>query len=176
MRLRSNIKIRRATPGDARAIAVVLCQAFVQFKSLYTEAGFAATTPAEEQILARVYEGPVWVALLEGVMLGTGPVVAKNKSLYIRGMAVLPSARGSGIGARLLRQIETLAVKEGHTRLFLSTTPFLDSAIRLYEKSGFRRTSEGPHDLFGAPLFTMEKILGGSLNGPHRASSLPSTS
>jgi GNAT superfamily N-acetyltransferase len=110
-------------------------------------------------VLARMQEGPVWVALGEGVMLGTGAAVVKSESIYIRGMAVLPSARGSGVGKRLLRQIEAWAVSEGYARLFLSTTPFLNSAIRLYEKSGFRRTDEGLHDLFGTPLFTMEKTV-----------------
>ena len=43
--------------------------------------------------------------------------------------------------------------------MFLSTTPFLESAIRLYEKFGFQRTSDGPLDLFGTPLFTMQKSL-----------------
>jgi hypothetical protein len=41
----------------------------------------------------------------------------------------------------------------------LSTTPFLNSAIRLYENFGFRRNEAEPHDLFGTPMFTMEKIL-----------------
>jgi ribosomal protein S18 acetylase RimI-like enzyme len=43
--------------------------------------------------------------------------------------------------------------------MFLSTTPFLIGAISLYERAGFRRTGEGPHDLFGTPLFSMEKVL-----------------
>src|SRR5260370_227302 len=43
--------------------------------------------------------------------------------------------------------------------MYLSTTPFLDRAIRLYERFGFQRSDEGPLDLFGTPLFTMTKRL-----------------
>ena len=134
-------KIRRAGPEDARAIAAVLLESFSEFRALYTDGGFAAT------------------ALGERLMLGTGAAVAKSESVYIRGMAVLPKARGSGVGTRMLRQIEAWANGEGYTRLFLSTTPFLVSAIRLYEEFGFLRTDEGLHDLFGTPLFTMEKTV-----------------
>jgi ribosomal protein S18 acetylase RimI-like enzyme len=74
-------------------------------------------------------------------------------------MAVLPTARGQRIGELLLLQIESYAGEQGHERLVLSTTPFLHRAIRLYENFGFRRNGEGPHDLFGTPLFTMEKFL-----------------
>jgi ribosomal protein S18 acetylase RimI-like enzyme len=44
-------------------------------------------------------------------------------------------------------------------RLFLSTTPFLDRAISLYERFGFQRNEEGLRELFGTPLFTMEKFV-----------------
>jgi ribosomal protein S18 acetylase RimI-like enzyme len=74
-------------------------------------------------------------------------------------MAVLPSARGQRIGELLLGHIQTLAISQGFKRLLLSTTPFLTRAIQLYERSGFQKTDEGPHDLFGTPLFTMVKNL-----------------
>jgi hypothetical protein len=57
-----------------------------------------------------------------------------------------------------LDEIERFARDSNGLWLFLSTTPFLNAAIRLYELNGFRRPGE-PHDLFGTPLFTMEKFL-----------------
>jgi GNAT superfamily N-acetyltransferase len=155
----TSLLIRRAGPEDADAIARVLHASFIEFRALYTDGGFAATALDAEQVLARLREGPMWVALREEVVLGTVAAVARNESVYIRGMAVLPAARGSGAGARLLQQVEGWAAGEGFPRLFLSTTPFLHAAIRLYERFGFRRTDEGLHDLFGTPLFIMEKFL-----------------
>ena len=153
------IEIRQAGPEDAAAIAVVLHESFVEFKVLYTEAAFVATTPSADRVVTRMIEGPVWIAVREAVIMGTVAAVTKGAEVYIRGMGVVPAARGSGTGSRLLRQVETWATSKESARLVLSTTPFLHSAIRLYEKSGFQRTDRGPHDLFGTPLFTMEKTI-----------------
>lgn len=144
---------------DAPAISSVLHRAFVEFEPLYTAAGFAATTPHPAQVLVRMREGPVWIALRNRTALGTVAAVIKGESIYIRGMAVLPEARGSGSGGALLRNVEDWARSQECRRLFLTTTPFLAAAIRLYERSGFRRIEEDPPNLFGTPLFTMEKIL-----------------
>jgi len=152
-------EVRIAAPGDATAISLLLYESFAEYKTLYTDEGFTATTPSSKQILDRMDEGPIWVALVGDAMVGTVSVVSKDKGLYIRGMAVLPAARGKRIGQLLLSHIENYAVAHDVKRLFLSTTPFLDHAIRLYQRFGFRRTDEGPHDLFGTSLFTMEKVL-----------------
>lgn len=152
--------IRLATENDAPAVAAILREAFEEYRALYTNAGFAATTPTSQEVLDRIREGPVWVATHDGVPAGTAAAVIKEGSLYIRGMAVLPAARGQKVGERFLQHIEDYAAAHNCCRLFLSTTPFLDRAILLYQQSGFTRIEEGPHDLFGTPLFTMEKILG----------------
>jgi len=151
--------IRLANSSDVAAIARVLRDAFFEYAPLYTDRGFAATVIADTEVIRRMSEGPVWVASFEATIVGTVSVVRKDDSLYLRGMAVSPNARGRRVGERLLNEVEMHAKREGLRRLFLSTTPFLDRAIYLYEKSGFRRTDEGPHDLFGTPLFTMEKII-----------------
>ena len=154
-----DVLIRNAALNEASAIASVLRQAFVEYESLYTPAAFAATTPSTSQIAARWSEGPVWVAVQNRNIVGTVAAVPKSLSLYIRSMAVLPIARGQGIGVKLLKEVESFAMNNQYRRLFLSTTPFLEQAIRLYERFGFQRTDEGRLDLFGTPLFTMEKSL-----------------
>jgi putative acetyltransferase len=152
-------QIRRAEPEDAFAIAKVLHDAFVEFETLYTPEGFAATTPNSLQIVVRMKEGPVWIALRREQALASVAAIAKGDSAYIRGMAVVPPARGLGMGVRLLAVVEQWAIEQGCSRIFLSTTPFLHAAIRLYEKQGFRQTPEGPRNLFGTPLFTMERKI-----------------
>lgn len=155
----SGVQVRRATTDDAAWVASVLRQAFAEYEPLYTEQGYAATTPGSAEIVARMAQGPLWVAVHKEQIVGTGSVVSRPEGIYIRGMAVIPSARGLGIGNRLLDEIQHFAAAQGCQRLFLSTTPFLDRAIRLYEAFGFRRTEDGPNDLFGTPLFTMEKMV-----------------
>jgi GNAT superfamily N-acetyltransferase len=157
----SNIEIRLAGSGDAAAIAALLAQAFAEYEPLYTPDGYAATAITRERVISRIEEGPVWVAFSDQRILGTVSVVARGESLYVRGMAVSPKARGRLIGRLLMTHIEQFAQFRAIPRLYLSSTPFLGRAIRLYERSGFQRTTDGPTDLFGTPLFTMEKVLSG---------------
>jgi uncharacterized protein len=158
----AEIQIRLATPGDAAAISSILRKSFIEYEARYTSEGFAATVLMPDEVQTRMNEGPVWVALESGVVLGTLSAVSTPRGLYIRGMAVDPAARGKGVGAKLLERSEELAIASGSQRLFLSTTPFLMRAIRLYERYGFHRKNEGPADLFGTPLFTMVKDLNGT--------------
>ncbi|MGB9180503.1 MAG: GNAT family N-acetyltransferase [Pyrinomonadaceae bacterium] len=156
---KADIQIRLAVPEDASRVASVLHESFVEYEASYTQEAFAATAPTSEQIRSRMMEGPMWVALRDGVIVGTASAVSRGEALYIRGMAVAPSARGEGMGRLLLEHSESFASAHGYRSLILSTTPFLHSAIQLYERYGFRCSTEGPHELFGTPIFTMVKSL-----------------
>jgi GNAT superfamily N-acetyltransferase len=151
--------IRPAGRGEADAIARLLYEAFVEYESLYTAAAFAATAPAAQVLKNRWEEGPVWVALQGGRIVGTVAAVRKGSGLYIRSMGILPAARGQRLGRSLLERAENFARQLGLGRLYLSTTPLLHRAMRLYERFGFVPTDEGPHELEGTPLYTMEKAL-----------------
>lgn len=153
------VEISRAIADEAASIASVLHEAFVEYQPLYTAEAFAITTPSPAEIEQRWNEGPVWSVVKDGSLVGTVAAVAKGDAFYIRSMAVLPSARGQGIGKMLLAEVESFARAGGFQRMLLSTTPFLDDAIRLYQRFDFKRTGEGPHDLAGTPLFTMEKAV-----------------
>jgi GNAT superfamily N-acetyltransferase len=154
------IEVRRALRKDAEVVSAVLLSAFLEFQTQYTKQGFAATTPNPGDVIQRIAEGPIWLVVRNSEPVGTASVVVKQSGLYIRGMAVLPSARGLGVAALLFEKIDEFSVEHNCERQFLSTTPFLSSAIRFYERCGFVRIPDGPHDLYGTPLFTMEKRLG----------------
>ena len=151
--------IRRATEADADALAQLMRDAFVEFERFYTRAGYTATTADAPTIRARLAEGPTWVAHDDAQIIGTVSAVAQDGGVYVRSMAVAPVARGKRTALRLMRQLELFALSSKAPRLFLSTTPFLFSAIRLYESLGFRRTGEPPDALYGTPLFTLAKRL-----------------
>jgi hypothetical protein len=47
---------------------------------------------------------------------------------------------------------EKFAIQSKCSRLFLSTTPFLSRAKKLYKSCGFKVTDEGPDNSFGTPF------------------------
>jgi N-acetylglutamate synthase-like GNAT family acetyltransferase len=103
------ITIRLAEKNDVEAISATLRAAFAEFKTLYTPSAFSATIPPADQISERFAEGPIWIAEVADTIVGTVATVPKGTELYIRSMAVLPDARGSGVGTRLLNAVEAFA-------------------------------------------------------------------
>jgi ribosomal protein S18 acetylase RimI-like enzyme len=155
----NNVIIQNASIADAPCISKVLLDSFIQFKSFYTPEAFAATTVSAEEVLKRMEEGNVWVAVKDEHIIGTVAVVKQGNDLYIRGMAVLPEARGLQIGWKFLEHIQQYAVENNFKSLLLSTTPYLPSAIHLYKKFGFEQIGEVDNSFYGTLIFTMKKLL-----------------
>lgn len=153
------LSIRLADKDDREAIAGLLLVSFAAYQHLYTQQAFEATVIDPEEAGHRMTEGPIWLVEDNNKMLGTISVVPSNNQVYIRGMAVHPTARKQGIGLQLLRKVERFAQQQNSDRLYLSTTPYLRRAIHLYQRFGFRIVNEGPFHLHQTPLFTMEKKL-----------------
>ena len=151
--------IRLAIPDDAQAISTVLERAFAEVRDLYTSSAFRATVIPPHEVVERMQAGPVWVIEEGENVVGTVAAVGRDQSLYIRGMAIVPEARGKKMGARLLETVEKYAQQNAYRAIGLSTTPYLKRAIYLYEKMGFRIINEGPFEFHGAPLFQMRKML-----------------
>lgn len=70
-------------------------------------------------------------------MLGTGALMIKADYGEVKSMFVSEAARGKGIAAALLRQIEDTARDEGLAMLKLETGNVLHAAHRLYARHGF---------------------------------------
>jgi ribosomal protein S18 acetylase RimI-like enzyme len=82
--------------------------------------------------------------LLGTIMLQTqaGQLVTRPDEAEIRALAVLPEARGAGVGRALLTALIERAASERVRRLLLFTEPEMKIAHRLYEDAGFQRLPE----------------------------------
>ncbi|MGB7068835.1 MAG: GNAT family N-acetyltransferase [Pyrinomonadaceae bacterium] len=162
MKNASELKIRLATPEDSASIAVVLFEAFSAFREHYTPEAFEVVTPSAEVIAGRFDEGPIWVAEIEGRVVGTVSLTTEPEGLYIRSMAVQPAAQGFGIGHKLLDALNDHVSTSEIERMFLYTTYFVPGAKELYEKHGFKRVRDTTADeWYGTAGLEMDKYLEG---------------
>ena len=105
----------------------------------------------------------LWVVIspfATAAALYTIAAVPDGATLYLRSMAVVPAARGSGVGDVILNRATEWAFPTGFDRLTLDTTPFLAAARRLYTRHGFVVVDQAVRDLHGTPLITMTQDLG----------------
>jgi uncharacterized protein len=153
------IRVHRAERADAVAIAAVMETAFAEHRAQYSEGGYRATVVSASTVEARLEEGPVWVAVRDRQVIGTLSAVPTGSTLHLRGMAVVPEARGLGVGDLLINRATEWALPTGFDRLSLDTTPFLAAARRLYERHGFVVADQPARDLYGTPLISMVQDL-----------------
>lgn len=66
----------------------------------------------------------------------------------IRLLAVDPAAKGLGAGTAMLRACIDRARASGRHAVFLHTTPWMRTAMRMYEREGFVRVPERDFDEF----------------------------
>lgn len=88
----------------------------------------------------------------------------EDDSYYVCGVAVVPQARGQGLGSRLMALAERQARERGYRKLSLIVFERNAGAVRLYQRLGYRerrRAEVRPHPLIhydGAALLLVKTL------------------
>lgn len=106
---------------------------------------------------ARLQPEPVgercWIAERNGENVGCVFVFRKSaREAKLRMLLVEPSARGLGLGARLIEECIRFARAAGYRKMSLWTHQSLTAARRLYERAGFKLVKAVPNPSFGKKL------------------------
>jgi len=91
-----------------------------------------------------------WILEKEGEIVGSVFLIRKSKTLAkLRLLLVEPSARGLGIGRRLVAECVRFARQARYKKIMLWTQSELKVARHLYQEAGFKLAGKEPHKSWG---------------------------
>jgi len=148
------VLVRRGGAQDIRFLRDMLHHAYY-WKERRPDAGpgpvqlyvKAFGRPGDTVVIALVDGFPVgaaWYRLFKAAKPGYGFVDEKTPELAI---AVVPNARGKGVGSALLHALLERARAAGHETVSLSVDKKNTRAIHVYEEHGFSRAAESDDSL-----------------------------
>ena len=147
----SEIVVREAEEGDLDRVVGVLRAANVEFETLLSPAFYRAYLANVLDVRSRLDESQLFVASEGDRIVGAitlYPDASKEAWRWpsdwagIRTVAVEPSARGLGIGRRLVQHCIERSRALGAKAVCLHSAQFQAAAIVMYERVGFRRARE----------------------------------
>jgi ribosomal protein S18 acetylase RimI-like enzyme len=150
----NGVTVRAVRPQEYAMAGELLVDAY----RTLADAGDPAYERHLRDVARHVQDSDVLVAELKGRIVGCVTFVDGLKPLSevadpdaatIRMLGVAAEARGSGVGAALVRDCIDRAKRAGRRRVRLDTRTSMTGAQRLYERFGFRRDAE--HDWSPAP-------------------------
>ncbi|GAQ36282.1 hypothetical protein AtubIFM55763_004092 [Aspergillus tubingensis] len=128
--------IRQATPDDQSIIEAIIQEAF----SIYIARMGRKPQPMLDDYTALIKDGVVYVIERDGEIKGTVMLVPKEGSMIVDNLAVAQSARGTGLGRKLLEFADESARLAGYHTLQLHTNETMVENIAIYTRMGYAET------------------------------------
>jgi len=155
------VSVRPARASELGVVAALFAPALEPYRGAGSDWLLDAYLAALVDVRPRFVEAEVLVAARDGRVLGTIAFYADVRRegwsnlpdgwTGFRALAVLPEARGSGVGRALVQRCVERTREVGAATLGIHTISALTDAVRLYERVGFVRCPE--FDLLAADVY-----------------------
>lgn len=139
----SEIIIREIEARDNKAVANLIREVLVELGA--PKVGTAYEDKSLDT-LSEVYENNnavYFVIEVDGIIVGGAGISQLENTTdnicELQKMYFLPQARGKGLGARMIRECIAIAENFGYEKCYLETLPYMKSAVKIYEKTGFKK-------------------------------------
>lgn len=147
--------IRPAVPADRAAIEAIVKAAY----EVYVPRMGQPPGPMLDDYAARIAAAEAFVLEHGGAVAGVLVLIDRPGALLLDNVAVAASARGRGIGRRLIAFAEAEATRRGHPEIALYTHETMTENVAMYLKLGYRETGRG--EQAGYSRVFMRKRVGG---------------
>ena len=162
-----SVAIRPARSGDARAICEIYNEG-IEDRIATLETRLRTSDDQRAWLESRDERHPVMVAERDAAVVGWGSLNEFNpRPVYDTvsefSVYVARSARGAGVGRKLLEKLIVVARDIGYHKMVLAAFEWNTAGIALYERVGFRRVGvyreQGLLDGRWVDTVIMEKLL-----------------
>jgi len=132
----STVTIREAVLKDGQSLAECFDSAYLMYKN-----SFPDLPNVSDGLSEAIVDKSVWIAELEGKLVGGIVLDPMEDYLLLENVAVDPDASGSGIGKALIGRAEAVCLNLGLNEIRLSTHKDMVQNIGLYEHLGWHVVS-----------------------------------
>ena len=141
--MESEITIRPIEQKDNAALANIIRSTLKEFGANHPGTVYYDESTDRLSTLFNVKGSAYFVAEQNGLILGGAGIYPTtglpDDTCELVKMYLLPQARGKGLGITLLNKCMDFACTNGYQNIYLESMPELATAVKLYEKMGFRR-------------------------------------
>ena len=150
------VPLRRAVSADASAVRELSRSAYAKWVPLIGREPMPMTADYEravsEHIIDLYEEGGQLLALIE--------MIPARDHLLIENIAVRPDQQGKGLGDRLLRHAEALALSSGYAETQLYTNAAFAANLQFYAKRGYLEFRRGTMIPGSTTVFMRKRLAG----------------
>jgi len=129
--------IRRAEVSDAESLHEILQTAFQEYANATGQKTLEALSETTETVKQEIIDKPVYVAEIDGQIVGTVRLEIHGEEAYLSRFAVSGSTRNIGIGKSLMNVVDKHLASTGVKRVTLHTSSRHFALVRFYYSRGF---------------------------------------